>query len=125
MRFSNFEMEFSTALREVCMAANLCSISLRARPSVVISRVLDTASNSSWSLVLLLQHFLREDDDSFCFLSFCFLFSQRTWLTTSSNWRPQAVPGARKWVNRQPRLCRAHTRDPEAAGSRLSHIQPM
>ena len=78
MRFSNLEMEFSTALREVCMAANLCSISLRARPSVVTSRVLDTASNSSWSLVLLLRHLLREDDDSFRLLSFCSLFSRRT-----------------------------------------------
>ena len=96
MRFSNFVMEVSTALREVCRAFNLCSISLRDCPLVITSMVFDTASNSSRSLVHLLRHFCREEVDSLCFLSLCLLFSLRAWSITSSNWRPQVVPGARK-----------------------------
>ena len=96
MRFSNFEMDLSTALREVCREFNLCSISLRDGASVITSMVFDTASNSLWSLVRLLRHFRREEVDSVRFLSLCLLFSPRTWSITSSNWRPQAVLGPRK-----------------------------
>ena len=96
MRFSNFLMDLSTTLREVCKVFNLCSISLRDGASVTTSMAFDTASNSSRSLVCLLWHFCREEVDSVRFLSLCLLFSLRTWSITSSNWRPQAVPGLRK-----------------------------
>ena len=89
MRFSNFMMDLSTVLREVCKVLNLCSISLR-------DGAFNTASNSSRSLVHLLRHFRREEVDLLGFLSLCLLFSLMTWSITSLNWRPQAVPGARK-----------------------------
>ena len=85
MRFLNFVMEVSTALREVWRVFNLCSISLRDGVLVITSMVFDTASNSLQSLVCLLWHFCREEVDSVCFLSLCLLFSLRTWSITSSN----------------------------------------
>ena len=96
MRFSNFVMDLSTTLREVCKVFNLCSISLRDGASLSTSMAFDTASNSPQSLVHLLRHFRREEVDSLRFLLLCPLFSLRTWSITSSNWRLQAVPAARK-----------------------------
>ena len=96
MRFSNFVMDLSTALREVCKVFNLCSISLQDGASVSTSMAFNTASKSSRSLVCLLRHFRREEVNSLCFLLLCLSFSLRTWSITSSNWRPQVVPGARK-----------------------------
>ena len=95
MRFSNFVMDLSTMLRKDCKVLNLCSISLRDGALVSTSMAFDTASNSSRSSpVHLLRHFHREEVNSLHFLSLCLLFSLRTWSITSSNWRPQAVPGA-------------------------------
>ena len=96
MRFLNFMMDLSTTLREVCKVFNLCSISLQDGGLVSTSMAFDTASNSSRSLVCLLWHFCREEVDLLRFLSLCLLFSLRTWSITSSNWRLQVVPGARK-----------------------------
>ena len=118
-------MDLPTTLREVCKVFNLCSISLQDSASVSTSMVFDTVSNSLQSLVRLLWHFCREEVDSVRFLSLCLLLSLRTWSITSSNWRPQAVLGPRKSANRHPRLCRARTRDPEAAGSSLRAMSSL
>ena len=61
MRFSNFVIDLSTALREVCRVFNLCSISLLDGALVITSMACDTASNLLRSLVRLLRHFHREE----------------------------------------------------------------
>ena len=71
MRSSNFVIDLSTVLREVCRVFSLCSISLRDSVSEITSMAFDTASNSLRSLVHLLRHFHREEVASMHFFSLC------------------------------------------------------
>ena len=125
MRLSNSDMEVSTAWREVWITINLCCSSLCALLSEVISKDLDTASNSFRSLVLLLWHLFREDDASLHLLSLYASFSRRTRSITSSYQRDQMTLGTSKYSRRCPWLCLARTKDLDAAGSPLRAMSSL